>query len=78
MATINTWKRFIDLLPGGTRLIGEVVTVNLDAGTSRVRLRGGSEIVVRGTHVPVEAMAFIVDDIISGPVPSLPQFDIEV
>jgi len=78
MATVNTWKRFIDLLPGGSRLIGEVVSVSPDTGTSRVRLRSGSEIVVRGTLVPAGSMAFIADDTLTGPAPNLPQFDIEV
>lgn len=78
MATINTWKRFIDLLPGGSRSIGEVVELYPDVGTSRVRLRNGGEIIVRGVSVPVGSMAFISDSALTGPAPNLPYFDIEV
>lgn len=28
MATVNPWKKFIGLLPGGSKMVGEVVSVN--------------------------------------------------
>ncbi len=37
MATVNPWRRFIGLLPGGARTVGEVIDVDEGAGTCRVR-----------------------------------------
>lgn len=78
MATVNPWKRFIGLLPGGTRLIGVVTSIHTAQGTSTLSLRNGSTVVVRGTSVPIGNKAFVVDGQITGPAPSLPQYDIEV
>ncbi len=39
MATVNPWRRFIGLLPGGARTVGEVIDVDEGAGTCRVRRR---------------------------------------
>lgn len=78
MATVNPWKRFIQLLPGGSRAVGEVMALNETAGTSIVKLRNGSEIMVQGTGVPVGDMCFVLDGQITGTAPSLPQFDVEV
>ncbi len=38
MATVNPWRRFIGLLPGGARTVGEVIDVDEGAGTCRVRM----------------------------------------
>ncbi len=38
MATVNPWRRFIGLLPGGARTVGEVIDVDEGAGTCRVRI----------------------------------------
>lgn len=78
MAIVNPWKRFIGLLPGGTRLIGSVTAVHAAQGTSTLSLRNGSTVTVRGTSVPIGTKAFVVDGQITGPAPSLPQYDIEV
>ena len=78
MATVNPWKRFIQLLPGGSRAVGQVMAVNSSAGTSIVKLRNGSEIMATGTGVPVGDMCFVLDGKVTGTAPSLPQFDIEV
>ncbi|SEQ87282.1 hypothetical protein SAMN04244573_02430 [Azotobacter beijerinckii] len=41
MATVNPWKKFIGLLPGGVRTAGTVTAVNTARGTSTVELRNG-------------------------------------
>lgn len=78
MATVNPWKRFIGLLPGGAKTVGAVISVSTVAGTSRVRLRTGVEVTVTGVSVAVGQNAFISDGVVTGPAPSLPQYDIEV
>ncbi|MCE4073553.1 MULTISPECIES: hypothetical protein [Pseudomonas] len=78
MATVNPWKKFIGLLPGGAKTVGEVVSVNASAGTCVVELRTGSQVVARGTSVAVGQNAFISDGQVMGQAPSLPQYDFEV
>ncbi len=78
MATVNPWKKFIGLLPGGSKMVGEVVSVNTSAGTSVVELRNGSQVVARGTFVAAGQNAFISDGQVMGQAPSLPQYDFEV
>ncbi|MCY1294974.1 hypothetical protein D9M68_407300 [compost metagenome] len=78
MATVNPWKRFIGLLPGGGRIVGEVVGVDSATGSSVVELRNGVQINALGVGVPAGQRAFIVDGQITGPAPNLPQYDIEV
>lgn len=78
MATVNPWKRFISLLPGGSRAVGEVISVSTATGTSILELRNGVQIAARGVEVAVGLKAFVVDGQITGPAPSLPQYDIEV
>lgn len=78
MATVNPWKRFIELLPGGSRAVGQVLAVDAAASTSVIRLRNGSEISAAGTSVPVGDMCFVIDGQVTGAAPSLPQFDVEV
>lgn len=78
MATVNPWKRFIELLPGGSRAVGEVMHIDVVAGTSMIKLRNGSEIMALGTGVEVGQMCFVKDGQVMGAAPSLPQFDAEV
>lgn len=78
MATVNPWLRFIGLLPGGHKTVGEVLSVDTSAGTSRVQLRTGAEVVVAGTSVAAGNNAFLADGRVIGQAPSLPQYDIEV
>jgi len=78
MATVNPWKKFIGLLPGGVRAVGTVTAVDTASGTSTLQLRNGSQFVARGTGVAVGAKAFVIDGLIAGPAPELPQYDIEV
>ena len=78
MATVNPWKKFIGLLPGGAKTVGEVVSVNTSAGTCVVELRTGNQVVARGTSVAVGQNAFISDGQVMGQAPSLPQYDFEV
>lgn len=78
MATVNPWKKFIGLLPGGVRIVGTVASVSTATGSSIVTLRNGSQITARGVDVAQGARCFIVDGQITGPAPELPQYDIEV
>ncbi|WP_315807773.1 hypothetical protein [Pseudomonas sp. C9-3] len=78
MATVNPWKKFIGLLPGGAKTVGEVVSVNTSAGTCVVELRNGNHVVARGTTVSAGQNAFISDGQVMGQAPSLPQYDFEV
>lgn len=78
MATVNPWKRFISLLPGGSRTVGEVISISTATGTSIIELRNGVQIAARGTDVAVGLKAFIIDGQITGQAPSLPQYDVEV
>ncbi|MBG6290054.1 hypothetical protein I5I61_21575 [Pseudomonas nitroreducens] len=78
MATVNPWRRFIGLLPGGSKTVAEVLGVDNVTGTSRVRLRNGIEVSAIGVSVPEGQNAFISDGTITGPAPDLPQYDIEV
>jgi len=78
MATVNPWKRFIGLLPGGSRTVGTVASINLQAGTSTVTLRNGSQMTAKGTGVPVGRKAFVMDGQVAGTAPELVQYDLEV
>lgn len=78
MATVNLWKKFVGLLPGGVRIVGTVAAVSAATGSSTVTLRNGSQITARGVDVAVGSRCFIVDGVITGPAPELPQYDIEV
>lgn len=78
MATINPWKRFIGLLPGGVRTVAIVRSINTTAGLSEVELRTGTRVTVRGVDVPVNSKAYIADGVITGGAPDLPHFDVDV
>lgn len=78
MATINPWKRFIGLLPGGVRTVAIVRSINAMAGLSEVELRTGTRVTVRGVDVPVNSKAYIADGVITGVAPDLPHFDVDV
>lgn len=78
MATVNPWKRFIGLLPGGVRTVATVISINPAAGISEVELRTGARVTVRGVDVPVNGKAYIADGVITGPAPSLPHYDVDV
>lgn len=78
MATINPWKRFIGLLPGGVRTVATVRSINTSSGTSEAELRTGTRVTVRGVDVPLNSKAYIADGVITGPAPDLPHFDVDV
>ena len=78
MATVNPWKRFISLLPSGSRVVGTVTYVNTTSGISTVRLRNGSDITAFGVSVAAGNKCFVKDGQVVGPAPDLPQFDVEV
>lgn len=78
MATINPWKRFTGLLPGGVRTVATVLSIDTTRGISRVELRTGVQISVRGVDVAVSSKAYIADGVITGPAPDLPHMDVDV
>lgn len=78
MASVNPWKRFIGLLPGGVRTVAIVRSINTTAGISEVELRTGVRITVRGVDVPVGTKAYVADMVITGPAPNLPHMDVDV
>lgn len=78
MATVNPWKRFISLLPGGSRVVGTVTYVNTTSGITTVQLRNGSDITAFGVSVTAGNKCFVKDGQVVGPAPNLPQFDVEV
>lgn len=78
MATTNPWKRFIGLLPGGVRTVATVKSIDTTTGLSQVELRTGTRVSVRGVDVPVNGNAYIADNVITGPAPNLPHYDVDV
>lgn len=78
MATVNPWKRFIGLLPGGVRTVAIVRSIDSTAGISMAELRTGTRVTVRGVNVPVGNKAYIADGTITGPAPNLPHLDVDV
>lgn len=78
MSTVNPWKRFIGLLPGGMRTVGTVTSVNLQNGTSVIMLRNGSQISAKGTGVAKGLKAFVVDGQVMEQAPGLVQYEVEV
>ena len=78
MATVNPWKRFIGLLPGGVRTVATVRSIDTGIGISTVELRTGTRIAVRGVDVPVGSNAYVADGVITGPAPNLPHYDVDV
>lgn len=78
MATVNPWKRFVGLLPGGVRTVGTVASINTTSGTSLITLRNASQMTAQGTSVPVGQKAFVVDGLLVGQAPALPQYEVEV
>lgn len=78
MASVNPWKNFIELLPGGVRTVATVRYINTVAGISEVELRTGVRISVHGVDVEVGRKAYIADGVITGPAPDLPHMDVDV
>lgn len=78
MATVNPWKRFTGLLPGGVRTVATVRIINETGGQSIVELRTGDRITVRGVDVGAGKKAYIADGVITGPAPDLPHYDVDV
>lgn len=74
MNTVNPWHKFKGLLPGGSRAVVTVVSVNAAEGVSTVTLRNGSTLKVRGAGVSAGNNALLVDGELRGTVPALPQF----
>lgn len=75
---VNIWKKFISLLPGGSRTIGRVVFINTVKGTSTIELRNGQQFAAQGTLVPVGTNAIVVDGVVTAQAPNLPQYNVEV
>lgn len=77
MATTNIWQQFKSLIPKGSKTVVTVVAKNSN-GTSQVRLRNGSVIIVQGNSVGVGQKSFIKDKKIYGYAPELPGYEAEV
>lgn len=75
---VNIWKKFVGLMPGGSRTIGKVVFINTVQGTSTIEMRDGARFNVKGTSVPVDSRAIITDGVIVGQAPDLPHYVVEV
>lgn len=75
---VNIWKKFIGLLPGGSRTIGTVVFVNTIKATTTVELRDGSRFMAAGTDFPVGQKVVVVDGRVVSQAPNLPQYTVEV
>ena len=78
MATVNPWKRFIGLLPGGVRTVAIVRGINTSTGMSEVELRNGARVTVRGVDIPINSKAYIADGVITGAAPNLVHYDVDV
>ena len=75
--SVNPWRKFQQLLPGGLRTVGVVASNNGD-GTSTVTLRDGSNITVAGEGVVQGDSALIVDGVLGAKVPALVQVGVTV
>ena len=75
--SVNPWRAFQQLLPGGSQSVATIVSNNGD-GTSNAITRDGTPIVVKGEGVAPPGQALIVDGEISVQVPALPQTSVEV
>jgi len=75
--SVNPWRAFQQLLPGGSQSVATIVSNNGD-GTSNATTRDGTVIVVKGEGVAPTNKALIVDGEISVEVPALPQSSAEV
>lgn len=58
--TVNPWRKFKNLLPGGARTVVTITALNGD-GTSQAQLRDATAILVKGESVPVGQKALVVD-----------------
>lgn len=75
--TVNPWRKFQALLPGGQRTI-VTITANRGDGTSSATLRDGTPISVKGESVGPGNKALVIDGEVRQQVPTLPQESIEV
>ena len=75
--TVNPWRKFKGLLPGGLRTV-VTITANNGDGTSNATLRDSSAIVVKGEGVAPSNKALVVDGEVRQQVPTLAQQAIEV
>ena len=75
--TVNPWRKFKALLPGGQRTV-VTITANNGDGTSGATLRDDTAIRVKGESVAPGQKALVVDGEVRQQVPSLPQTAVEV
>ena len=75
--SVNPWRAFQNLLPGGSQSVVTITNNNGD-GTSDATARDGTPIVVKGEGVEPPNQALIVDGEISAQVPALVQTTAEV
>lgn len=77
MATVNVSRQLQELLADAPTLTGTVTAINAD-GTSTVTMTGGGTLIVMGTNVPVNGIAFIKNQVIVGESQALTAFNVEV
>ena len=75
--SVNPWRAFQQLLPGGSQSV-VTITANNGDGTSNATARDGTPMVVKGENVAPGLPALIVDGEIKTAVPALPQTTAEV
>ena len=75
--TVNPWRKFQGLLPGGGRTVVAITSNNGD-GTSSATLRDGTPIRVRGEGVAAPNRALVVEGEIKTQLPTLPQSSVQV
>jgi hypothetical protein len=76
-ASVNPWRKFTGLLPGGLSAV-VTITANNGDGTSNATSRDGTPIVVKGESVAPGLTALITDGEIRRPAPVLPQASAQV
>lgn len=74
---MNIYERFKDLLPGHQMQVGTVDS-HTAVGSSIILLPTGRRISAIGTSVPVGQAAYIQDQRVIGPAPSLPVVPITI
>lgn len=76
MITVNPWKKFVALLPDGSRTIATVITDNTT--TSIVELQSTDQILVRGGGIAAGSKVLIIDGEIRQTVPNLTHYNVDI
>lgn len=68
---VNSWRAFLQALPGTREIIGDVIEYN-DDGTSTIATLDGRLIRARGQDVTIGLRAFVNEGRVTGEAPDLP------